>query len=173
MKRYLPTQTVAEALGQYLRVNGFEWADYDAPSAEIQALGLTVRIPNPPARQRAVRRHDLHHILTGYGTDITGEAEVSAWELRRGLGPVGLYVWAIIVSVTLFGLIHSPRRMLQAWRKSPGEGSAFSLDREGYEALLQMTVAEARAAYGIPQEGVATEVRLHDGAPGREHAIEA
>ena len=63
--------------------------------------------------------------------------------------------------------------MLQAWRKSPGKGTTFSLDREGYEELLQMTVEEARAAYGIPREGVAMEAGLHDGAPEKARTIKA
>ena len=40
--------------------------------------------PNTPSRKRAVRYHDLHHALTGYATDLTGEFEISAWEIGSG-----------------------------------------------------------------------------------------
>lgn len=38
-----------------------------------------VAFPNTPARRALVPYHDLHHCLTGYGTDLVGEAEVGAW----------------------------------------------------------------------------------------------
>ena len=28
--------------------------------------------------------HDLHHVLTGYDTDFSGELEISAWEIGAG-----------------------------------------------------------------------------------------
>ena len=34
--------------------------------------------PNTAGRVRAVRYHDLHHVVTGYATDWTGEAEIGA-----------------------------------------------------------------------------------------------
>lgn len=34
---------------------------------------VKVPLPNLPARVRAVRLHDLHHVLTGYDTSWTGE----------------------------------------------------------------------------------------------------
>jgi ubiquinone biosynthesis protein Coq4 len=33
--------------------------------------------------------HDLHHVATGFGTDMIGEGEVSVWETRRRLRPLG------------------------------------------------------------------------------------
>ena len=50
----------------------------------VKMLGITFKIPNSEGRRRAVRFHDLHHVLTGYQTDFRGEAEIGAWELASG-----------------------------------------------------------------------------------------
>ncbi len=159
--------TVGVGLEGYLRENGFERADYDAPWVKIQAFGLAFPFPNPPARRRAVRLHDLHHVVTGYGTDLAGEAEISAWELRRGLRGLDLFVRAIVVTGALFGLVHSPRRTLAAWRAGGGRsGNLFAASIElDYPRLLSMSVADLRRELGVPSEGLATERGLHEGAP--------
>ena len=33
---------------------------------------------------RSIAVHDAHHLLTGYGTDMRGEAELTGWELASG-----------------------------------------------------------------------------------------
>jgi hypothetical protein len=40
--------------------------------------------PNFNARRKAVIKHDIHHILTGYDTTLAGESEISAWEIASG-----------------------------------------------------------------------------------------
>jgi hypothetical protein len=46
------------------------------------ALGpIPFAFPNTAARVRAVRLHDLHHVATGYDTNLLGEAEIGAWEI--------------------------------------------------------------------------------------------
>lgn len=122
-------------------------------------------IPNPESRRRGIRFHDLHHVATGYGTDFVGEAEISAWELRRGLRRVGLFVGAIVLSAVLMGLLVAPRRPWRAYRAS-GSGPSLFHGTIPYETLLGMSVAELRAALGVPPEGLSREPRrLHARAP--------
>jgi ubiquinone biosynthesis protein Coq4 len=40
--------------------------------------------PNFNARRKAVIKHDIHHLLTGYTTTLFGESEISAWEIASG-----------------------------------------------------------------------------------------
>lgn len=87
--------TVREARDAYLAENGFTVATYDVPRTPVYILGLRFSVPNTPTHRRAIRWHDLHHVVTGYGTDPVGEAESSAWELRRGLAGLDLYVTGI------------------------------------------------------------------------------
>ena len=51
--------------------------------------------------------------MNGYN-DPVGEAEISAWELRRGVGIFSLFVQSIVFGGVL-GLLHSPKKTL-AWR---------------------------------------------------------
>jgi hypothetical protein len=157
--------TVREARDAYLRENGFTLDAYDAPRVSLSLFRLTVVVPNPPARRVAVRFHDLHHVVTGYGTDLAGEAEISAWEMRRGFRGLGLYPRLLVGSAVLLGLFVAPRRMLRAFRACPGGRSLFS-DMHDYDALLDLTVGELRTRLGVPEVGVAPGPRrLHPLAP--------
>ena len=110
-------------------------------------------------------RHDFHHVACGYGTDLPGEAEVSAWEVRRGLRGLGLYVGAIVLGGALFGLAIAPRRTVRAWRSGAGvRGSLFQTTRT-YDELLAMNVGELRALLSVPAQGLARERRELTAAP--------
>jgi hypothetical protein len=43
-----------------------------------------IYIPNWDNRRKAVLRHDIHHLLTGYKSEILGEFEIAAWEIASG-----------------------------------------------------------------------------------------
>lgn len=45
---------------------------------------LKIYIPNWNDRRKAVLRHDIHHILTGYKSEILGEFEIAGWEIGSG-----------------------------------------------------------------------------------------
>jgi hypothetical protein len=158
--------TVARARDAYLAENGFTLEAYDAPWTEAAIGKLRLKVPNPPHHRRAIMRHDLHHCVTGFGTDLPGEGEVSAWELRRGIRPLGLYVGAIVVLGALGGLLVAPRRTLRAWRASgSGRRSLFHGDRR-YDELLELELGALRERLGVPRDGLAERPRgLHAAAP--------
>lgn len=43
-----------------------------------------IYIPNWDNRRKAVLRHDIHHLLTGYKSELLGEFEIAAWEIASG-----------------------------------------------------------------------------------------
>jgi hypothetical protein len=45
---------------------------------------FNVYIPNWDNRRKAVLRHDIHHLLTGYKSELLGEFEIAAWEISSG-----------------------------------------------------------------------------------------
>ncbi len=138
------------------------------PLGEASAFGIPFKVPNTARHRWAIMLHDLHHIATGYGTDLTGEGEISIWEARRGLRPLGLYVATIVAIGSLGGVTLAPRRALAAWRASAqGRTSLFSCaDADAnYEALLDGTVGDLRAQLGIPPDGLVTSRALHSRAP--------
>jgi hypothetical protein len=146
-----PTSTVRRGLARYLDENGF--------AAAVRAFTRRDR----PWQARAVPFHDLHHVATGYGTDLAGECELSGWELgaSRCFGPA----YFSILGGCLRGLFVAPRR---TWRAlGHGRRGRALYDRAlAYERLLELSIAELRAHLGVPAEGLADRPpRLRARAP--------
>jgi hypothetical protein len=142
-----------EALDRYLANNGFSTDAYTASTFTIKLLGIPLKFPNTQARKRALPLHDLHHILTGYGTDWVGEAEIGAWELRTGCNSFVLY-W-LNGSAVLFGIFISPIRVWRAFLAARDQRPLYR-DSIPYASLLRMSVDELRRRLGIPYGGLAT-----------------
>lgn len=139
---------VEEARDLYLAASGFRVEDYSAPTFTIGILGVPCKFPNVPSRKRAVPLHDLHHVLTGYGTSWTGEAEIGAWELRAGCNSFITYF--LNGGGVLIGLVICPRRLWRAFRAARGQRTLYR-DPLPYDRLLEMTVADLRSHLGIPR----------------------
>ena len=88
--------------------------------------------------------------------DLAGEAEISAWELRGGLRPLGLYTGAIVTGGALLGLLIAPRRTWRAFQAGRSGRSLFVRDGLPYEALLELEVGELREQLGVPERGLNT-----------------
>ena len=161
--------TVRRARDAYLAENGFTVEAYADEWTSASFFGIPLKVPNTKRHRWAIMLHDLHHVATGFGTDLVGEAEISAWELR-GIRSLDLYVASIVATATLAGAVLAPRRTLAAWRAARAARSLFELspvdDAAAYEALLDLTVGELRARLGVAPEGIARAPRrLHDFAP--------
>ena len=65
----------------------------------------------------ALSKHDIHHVLTGYETDIKGESELAAWELGSGGCHFNLIFWIDRVSFFLIGLLTFPAATVRAMRR--------------------------------------------------------
>ena len=166
------------ARDRYLAENGFRVEEYDAPWTDASFFFIPLKIPNTPRHRTALRAHDLHHVATGYGTDLVGEAEISIFEWRRSGARLGVapgcdaYVSAIVTSLALFGAVFAPRRALAAWRAaaSPETQTKTTLfhvhDDDEYEALLDSDVETLRERLGIPRSGIAVgPQKRHPRAP--------
>jgi len=156
---------VRQALEAYLAENAFTTEEYDSKTVRLSFWGVRFTLPNPASRQLAVRFHDLHHVMTGYGTDPAGEFEVSAWEMRRGIGVFGNYVRLIIVSGTLSGFLLYPRRAWAAWQRARSTPRLPEPSLRLYDELLDLSVGSLRQRYGVPEAGIAGGRTLHDNAP--------
>lgn len=84
----LPEGTLGHAFTRYYIDNGIEPFSYDFPVVDdVEFLAKRYR-----------ETHDIHHIVTGYGTDPIGEIEVQAFYV----GNMGLRHSAFISLVSLF-----------------------------------------------------------------------
>ena len=84
---------------------------------------MSLKFPNTKGRKRAVPFHDLHHVLTGFGTSWVGEAEIGAWELRAGCNSFITYY--LNGAGVLIGLFLSPRRVWRAFRAAKGQHTLY------------------------------------------------
>jgi ubiquinone biosynthesis protein Coq4 len=138
--------TVRQALTTFLEANHFSIEAYDAPTVAIPIGPITFALPNSAGRKRLVRWHDLHHVLTGYGTDLIGEGEIGAWELRAGCTNLAGYVYNGLAAAT--GLLLSPRRVVRAYRRARGATTLYRLGL-GYDETLALDVDALRARVGV------------------------
>lgn len=139
--------TLGAARADYYRINGFGDDGGDALEwVPLKILGMTLKIPNTDGRRRAVRIHDLHHVVTGFQTDLRGEAEIGAWELASGC-----LRWPAATVLNLFalgmGLVLAPHRMARAW--SLGRHTKNLYAEDGVDHLLNRKVAEVRSTLGL------------------------
>jgi hypothetical protein len=155
-----------EARDFYLRVNGFALEDYQSDWVRIKVGPLpAVYFPNTRVRKQIVPLHDLHHVATGYGTDIVGEAEVGAWELRAGCTTFIAYLLNGMAAAT--GMLVSPRRVLRAFRGAAGHTTLYKSGLS-YAEVMKLEVGELRRLLGLPEEGVAEHpIRLNTDAERR------
>jgi hypothetical protein len=142
--------TVKEAVEQYLAKNSFSRAEYAAASVPVKLGPITIQLPNGASRRKAIAQHDVHHVLTGYATNLAGEAEIGAWELRGGC--TSAFLWFINLAAVMAGLVIAPRRVFRAFRAAKGAHTLYALDVPADEAEA-LTVADLRARAGIPPEG--------------------
>jgi hypothetical protein len=147
------------ARARYFVDNGFgEDGGYQAKFVDLKLGPITIPFPNTKGRAKAVRYHDLHHLITGYATDFPSEMEISAWEVGAGCGRSAA-AWLIDLSALGTGLLAYPKRTLRAfWRGRRSE----SLFDEPFEPLMGRTVGELRRQTRIPAPDEAIKPRASD-----------
>lgn len=149
MTQYDPSSTMREARAKYFEDNNFgPNGGYDDKWVDFKLGTVPFPFPNTPSRVRAVRYHDLHHVLTGYKTDFLGELEISAWEL--GAGCKDFYAaWQLNLSGAFAGAFLQPERNFRAFVRGRRSESLYGLP---IDEVLDQTVAEARKRVNIPEE---------------------
>lgn len=140
-----PAPTLAELRRSFQTDNRF-----DAPPRLIEWVRLgpiPIPIPNPPARRRALRLHDLHHLISGYRTDWRGEWQISAWEVGGGLhrDPVA---WTFCLMGMTAGMVVAPRLTLRAYARGRRGRTLFGQDPDHVDRL---TLADGQAFCGTDQ----------------------
>lgn len=128
----------------YFEANGFgQDGGYGAKWVDFKLGKVPFPIPNSSSRVRAVRFHDLHHVLTAYDTNTIGEFEISAWEIAAGCKGFAA-AWALNLSGMVAGALVAPRRTFRAFVRGRRSRTLYG---EPFEPLLEMTVRDARERY--------------------------
>ena len=157
MIRYDDALRVREARARYFESNGFGDGGYDAKWVKLALGPIPFAFPNTAARVRAVRLHDLHHVATGYDTNLLGEAEIGAWEIGsscRGF----VAAWILNLYAMLLGLWIDPGAVFHAFVRGRHTGNLYRGAWD--EALLEARVGELRERLrltGPVREGTAAD----------------
>lgn len=142
------SQTLREARQVYFAENGLP-ADggYRDRWVVIRVGGVPVfAFPNTSDRRRAVPFHDLHHVLTGYSTDLLGEAEIGAWELASDCSS-SRAAWVLNIQVFGFMLPRYRKRLFRAFLRGRHSRNLYLASDD--DALLARNVGEVREELGV------------------------
>ena len=147
--------TLREARARYFRDNAFgDDGGYAKKWVKLQLGPLPFAFPNSAARVRAVKYHDLHHVVTGYATDVTGEAEIGAWEIGSGCAGF-VAAWILNLYAMVLGFLSGAPGVV--WRAFVRGRHTRNLYRVAYDdALLDAKLGEVRARLALGAEPRAT-----------------
>ena len=139
---YQAERTIRENRKAYFEANDFGDGGYEEKWVTLKKLGpIKLGFPNSPARVRAVRLHDIHHVALGYGTDWTGEAEIGAFELGAGCGKY-YAAWILNGGALLYGVWIAPRAVFRAFVRGRRAESLYG--GEWQESLLDENTGALR-----------------------------
>jgi hypothetical protein len=152
MASYGSEMTLREARVKYFAQNEFG-ADggYEDTWVKVEYGWLRFYFPNTRARARVVRYHDLHHILTEYGTTMPGETEISAWEIATGC-TANYAAWILNLLGFGFGLVINRRGVYRAFLRGRYSSNLYSYPFD--EQLLSSKVGELRCLLGLDKQSI-------------------
>ncbi len=152
---YPDEKTILENRARYFEANGFGDGGYSDTWVTLKEIwGFRIGIPNTAGRVRAVRLHDIHHVLAGYGTNWTGEAEIGAFEIGAGCGD-HYAAWVLNGSTLVYGIVIAPRKVFRAFVRGRHATSLYS--GEWRDSILDENTGKLRSELRIgPEVPVAT-----------------
>jgi hypothetical protein len=148
MIAYDDALSLRDARGRYFADNAFgDDGGYAKKWVKLQLGPLPFAFPNSAARVRAVKYHDLHHVVTGYATDVVGEAEIGAWEIGSGCASF-VAAWILNLYAMVLGFLSGHPGAV--WRAFVRGRHTRNLYRDEYdEALLDARLGSVRARLGL------------------------
>jgi hypothetical protein len=147
---YEPSMPVRSARARYFAANGFaEDGGYSQAWVTLVKLGpVRLGFPNTAGRIKAVRYHDLHHLVTGYDTDFIGEAEIAAWELGSGCTRFPT-AWVLNSLALLLGFPRGAKRVAQAFARGCRTQNLYP--EPFADSLLEEQLGELRERLGLAE----------------------
>lgn len=103
---------------------------------------MPIWLPNTAGRVRAVKLHDLHHVLTEYPTTWRGEAEISAWEIGAGCPRKYYAAWFLDLMTIAQGMVVNPLGVYRGFMRGRSNSNLYSLDFT--DEMLTRQVGEYR-----------------------------
>lgn len=153
MPRYEDDWAVRTARARYFEQNGFDEAGYQDDWVRLRVGPVPIAFPNTQGRRAAVPLHDLHHVATGYGTDLVGEGEIGAWEIASGCFHVRA-AWVLDMLAVWPVLFYALPRVYRAFVRGRHSHNLYGGPMDA--ALLELRVGELRRRLGLDAAPPAT-----------------
>lgn len=159
------TKTPRQLLPLFYKQYGLD--DDGGQNSRYVKIEFTPRIfiyfPNFDERRRAVLKHDIHHITTGYTSTFKGETEIGAWEI----GSNCLRYWAALflnLHAMAIGILFNPVGVYKAFVRGRRTKNLYA-DMFSDEAVMDMPVYQLKEElllnkYPAPQKGNAADFVL-------------
>ncbi len=141
MVAYDPELTLREARAQYFAFNNFSLAGYNDRWVKVEYGWFRFYFPNTHGRVKVVKYHDLHHVLTEYGTSAYGETEIGAWEVATGCTR-SLSAWLLNLAGFAAGLAINPKGVCKAFLRGRQSTNLYDLPFD--DELLSSRVGHIR-----------------------------
>jgi hypothetical protein len=145
--RFAPGLTLGEARARLFATGGLgDDGGYGDAWVRLKLWRIPFAFPNTTGRRRAVRFHDLHHVLTEYPTTWRGEFEIAAWEVAGGVNRYWAG-WLLDLLGFACGLAVCPRVVYRAFVR--GRRSANLYFEEWDDSILARRVGDERHRLGL------------------------
>jgi hypothetical protein len=153
--RFAPELTLGEARARLFALGGLgEDGGYGDAWVRLKMWRIPFAFPNTAGRRRAVKFHDLHHVLTEYPTTWRGEFEIAAWEVAGGINRYW-EGWLLDLLGFACGLAVCPRAVYRAFLR--GRRSANLYFEAWDDSSLARRVGDERRRLrldaGVDSEG--------------------
>lgn len=151
--------TLGEARARYFELNRFgDDGGYEERWIKVKVWKFPIWLPNTAGRVKAVKLHDLHHVLTEYPTTWRDEAEISAWEIGTG-GLKRYYAgWLLDLMNVAQGLVVNPKGVYRGFMRGRSNSNLFTL--EFNDEMLAGKVGDYR--HRLRLDGPSSAVRPRD-----------
>ena len=129
--------------GFYKQYNLGDDGGQNSPYVRVEMTKkIAFYFPNFNARRKAVFKHDVHHMVTGYTSTYKGETEISAWELASGCRHYWV-AFALDMSGLMTGLLFNPLGVYKAFVKGRRTKNLYS-DHFTNEQIMDMPLASIK-----------------------------
>ena len=152
-----PEMSLGDARALFFKRSGFPPdGGYGERWVKLRLWRFPIWFPNTKGRRRAVKFHDLHHILAGYPTTWRGETEISAWEIATGLRR-NYEGWLLDLLGLAMGLVINPRGVYRAFLRGRRSTNLYGMNWD--EEILSQRVGEMRQRLGLDGERMQATLR--------------
>jgi hypothetical protein len=114
----------------------------------VMTKNFYLYLPNSDTRRKALLKHDIHHLITGYKSDFAGEMEISSWEIASGCNGY-IAAWILNLWGMLYGFWFNLPKVFKAFIRGKRSKNLYS-NAFNDETALDIPIGQLRSILQIP-----------------------